>query len=95
MRINEDNYEVFKKLEDKGFKVNINWSDAENIEGFIFDDSMFELIEDLAVEIGNLEEEMEDREEYYKNELKEQEQYYLENYRPIPRSEQECWEPRG
>ena len=95
MKINEDNYEVFKKLEDKGFDIKITWTDAENIEGLMFTDDMFDLIQDMAVEIGNLEEEIEDTKKDCKEQIEDLEQDIRDNYRPIPRRQQECWEDRG
>lgn len=95
MRIDETNYDVFYKLIQKGFDIDIFWKDAENIDGYIEIEKLYELIQDLSVEIGNLEEEIEDTKKHYEEEISDMKEDIRDNYRPIPRSEQECWEPRG
>lgn len=88
MKINESNYDTFYDLQNKGFDIDIIWKDAENIDGYIEVEKMYELIQDLKVEIGNLEEELEDTKVHYEQKLKEQEEYFLDNYKPISKYEE-------
>lgn len=74
MKIDESNYDVFKKVQDiTGTDYEILWTDHENIQGYIFMDSMFSMIEDLLMEIDRLNETLEDT-------IKDRD----ENYKPIP-----------
>lgn len=66
MKIDETNYDVFHKLIQKGFDIDIIWKDAENIDGYIEIEKMYELIQDLATEVGNLEEQIEDDKQHIK-----------------------------
>ena len=66
MKIDETNYDVFYKLIQKGFDIDIFWKDAENIDGYIEVEKLYQLIQDLSVEIGNLEEQIEDDKQHIK-----------------------------
>lgn len=60
MKIDESNYDVFYKLQNKGFNIDIIWKDAENIEGYIEVEKMYNLIQDLKVELEVKEEKYND-----------------------------------
>lgn len=64
MRINESNYETFERVHKlTNTKYEIIWKDAENIDGYIPEDEMLAMIEDLICEIDRLKEEAEEREQ--------------------------------
>lgn len=78
MRINEGNFDILDKASNiTGTDYNIRWFDAENISGYIDDDDLVSMIEDLVCEIDRLEEKIEDMEQDIKD-----------NYRRIPIAEQ-------
>ena len=79
MRVDESNYEILEKagkITWSNYLEAVNWTDAENIKGFIDPDELLDIIEDLICEIGRLEEKIEDRE-----------QDIRDNYRQITDSE--------
>lgn len=61
MKIDESNYDTVKKvMKITGEEYEILWADAENIEGYMFDEEVLKMVEDLIVEVGHLEETNED-----------------------------------
>ena len=79
MRIDESNYEILEragKITMSNYLEAVNWTDAENIKGFIDPDELLNIIEDLMCEIHRLEEKIEDREKEIEY-----------NYRRIPPEE--------
>jgi len=77
MKVNETNYSILNRASNiTGTDYEIRWFDAENIDGYIDEDSIISMIEDLIGEIDRLEEEKQDIENYYKD-----------NYKPISASE--------
>ena len=78
MRIDENNFDILDKASNiTGTDYNIRWFDAENISGYIDDDDLVSMIEDLVCEIDRLEEKTEDME-----------QDIRDNYKRIPVAEQ-------
>lgn len=77
MEVNETNFDVLQSASRlTGTDYEIIWKDAENIEGYITEDSLVSMLEDLVGEIERLEEEKEDLERDMRD-----------NYKPIPASE--------
>lgn len=73
MIINENNYNILDRVSKITMAdYDIRWFDAENIEGYIECNSMFNMIEDLLCELEHKEEETEN----YK-------QYVADNYRQL------------
>lgn len=61
MEIDETNYELIEKaIKISGMDYKINWFDAENIKGYMYQWDVTGIIEDLLGEISRLEEEIED-----------------------------------
>ena len=57
MRITEDNYSIIERASKLTMTdYNIIWKDAENIIGWIDEDELLNIIEDLTYNIGLLEE---------------------------------------
>lgn len=57
MKINEDNYELIKKASEiTCMNYEIKWIDAENIEGYIDNETLLSIINDLLIEIDKLSE---------------------------------------
>lgn len=78
MRVDESNYEILEKASKITVTdYDIKWFDAENIDGYIDNDSIISMIEDLICEVGRLEERIDDLE-----------QDIEDNYKPIPIAEQ-------
>lgn len=78
MRVDESNYETLEKASKITVTdYDIKWFDAENIDGYIDNDSIISMIEDLICEVGRLEERIDDLE-----------QDIEDNYKPIPIAEQ-------
>jgi hypothetical protein len=70
MKINEDNISLLDRVREiTGSDVNVVWTDAENLQGYVAAEDLYEVIGDLLVEIGRLNEELEevieDRNENY------------------------------
>ena len=78
MRVDESNYEILEKASKITVTdYDIKWFDVENIDGYIDNDSIISMIEDLICEVGRLEERIDDLE-----------QDIEDNYKPIPIAEQ-------
>ena len=78
MRVDESNYETLEKASKITVTdYDIKWFDAENIDGYIDNDSIISMIEDFICEVGRLEERIDDLE-----------QDIEDNYKPIPIAEQ-------
>lgn len=60
MKVDESNFNIFCNLEKKGIEARIIWKDAENIEGYIPEEDLLKIMEDIIFEYGLLEEEHED-----------------------------------
>ena len=76
MKIDENNYDVLKKVEDiTGIDSGVIWTDAENIEGYITTGTLYNTIEDLLTEYGVLEEKYQDLLEKIKKRLDEVEEH--------------------
>lgn len=64
MKIDEDRYLTINKAQRLLFhNYEINWKDAENLEGYIDEDTLLDIIDDLCDEVERLEEEKERQEE--------------------------------
>lgn len=64
MKVNESNFELLKRVSDITMTdYEIVWKDAENIDGYIDEDGVLAMIEDLILEIDRLKEEQQDREQ--------------------------------
>lgn len=77
MEVNETNFDVLQsasRLTKTDYEI--IWKDAENIEGYITEDSLVSMLEDLIGEVERLEEEKEDLERDMRD-----------NYKPISASE--------
>ena len=71
MRVCEDNYGVLRRAEDMlGTDYEINITNDDEIKGFIDDDNVVEMIDDLCREIDRLQEELEEQQENYENKIK-------------------------
>lgn len=61
MRIDESNYKIINRISQLiGTDYNIKWFDDNNVNGYINDDKVISMLEDLIGEIDKLEEEKED-----------------------------------
>lgn len=77
MKIDENIYDDLEKVSKiTGVEYDIKWFNAENIDGYIEQDDLFAMLQDLLCEYDRLKEEMEDQENYYKS-----------NWKPIAPSE--------
>lgn len=77
MKVDESNFKILDRVSQiTGTDYEIKWFDAENVDGYIEEDSIISMLEDLIAEVGRLSEEKDDMERYYK-----------ENWKPIPYSE--------
>ena len=78
MKVDESNFETLEKVSKITLTdYEIRWFDAENIDGYIDSSSLFDMVEDLLLEVERLNEEIEDMK-----------QDIEENYKPIPYAEQ-------
>lgn len=77
MRVCEDNYAVLRRAEDMLFTdYGLNITNDDEIKGFINEDDVIQMIDDLCSEIDSLKEQLEEQEEHYEN--------LIENcYKPI------------
>lgn len=81
MRVDEDNYGVLRRAEDMlGIDYEINITNDDECKGFIDNDNVVQMIDDLCSEIDRLKEQLEDKEEYYETLLK-------DCYKPISKHE--------
>lgn len=74
MRVNKENYPVLRRAEDllkTDFSINI--TNDDECKGYIDDDNLVEMIDELCTEIDMLREELEDQERYYEDSI---EDYY-------------------
>jgi hypothetical protein len=72
MRICEDNYGILRRAEDMlGTDYEINITNDDECKGFIDDDSVVEMIDDLCTEIDRLKEELDDQKDYYEEQIRE------------------------
>lgn len=77
MKIDENIYDDLEKVSKiTGVEYDIKWFDAENFDGYIENDEILTMMQDLLCEYNRLKEEMEDQENYYKS-----------NWKPIVPSE--------
>lgn len=64
MIVNESIYDILEKASNITLtNYDIKWFDAENISGYIKEENLIDIIEDLILEVNRLEEEIEDIEE--------------------------------
>lgn len=64
MIVNESIYDILEKASNITLtNYDIKWFDAENISGYIKEENLIDIIEDLIIEVNRLEEEIEDIEE--------------------------------
>lgn len=64
MKVDESNFETLDEVQKiTGTDYDIKWSDSQNIEGFVFCDQLFSMIEDLICEIHTRDETIEDLKE--------------------------------
>ena len=77
MRIDEGNYLVLRRAEDMlGTDYNINITNDDECKGFIDEDNVADMIDDLCSEIDRLNETLEEQKEHY-------EQMISDCYKPI------------
>ena len=61
MRVNEENYAVLRRAEDMLFTdYGLNITNDDEIKGFINEDDVIQMIDDLCSEIDSLKEQLED-----------------------------------
>lgn len=61
MKISVDNYDVFERVQNiTKVDYEIIWKDAENIEGYIDENTILGMMEDLILEVDRLKEELEE-----------------------------------
>lgn len=61
MKVDETVFETLNEVQKiTGTDYDIKWMDADNIDGFVFTDQLFSMIEDLICEIHNRDEKIED-----------------------------------
>ena len=71
MRVDEDNYGVFRRAEDMlNTDYEINITNDDECKGFIDNDNVAQMIDDLCSEVDRLKEELEEQKEYYENQIK-------------------------
>ena len=77
MLVNEDNYDTFESA----FKIiggnKIKWFDAENIDGYIANDDILDIIDDLICEVEHWKEKYEDLQDKIKARLEKAEELYF------------------
>jgi len=62
MKVNESNFELLKKVSDITMTdYEIIWKDAENIDGYIDENTILGMMEDLILEVDRLKEELEEK----------------------------------
>lgn len=81
MRVDETNFGILRRAEDMlGTDYEINITNDDDIKGFIDDDNVSQMIDDLCMEIDRLKESLDDLKEYYEEQIK-------ECYKPISPNE--------
>lgn len=74
MKVDESNFKILDRVSQiTATDYEIKWFNAEDIDGYIEEDSIISMLEDLIAEVGRLNEEKDDMERYYKD-----------NWKPIP-----------
>ena len=72
MRVDETNFGILRRAEDMlGTDYEINITNDDDIKGFIDDDNVSQMIDDLCMEIDRLKESLDDLKEYYEEQIKE------------------------
>lgn len=72
MRIDETNYAIIDRAEKLLFTdYEKRWYDAENIDGYIEEETLLDIIDDLCSEIDRLQEQLEEQKEKHEEEIKE------------------------
>ena len=62
MKISVDNYDVFERVQNiTKVDYEIIWKNAENIEGYIDENTILGMMEDLILEVDRLKEELEEK----------------------------------
>ena len=69
-----------KAIEITGVDYDIKWYDAENLDGYIEEHSIEDLIADLVVKYGKLQEELEEKEKHCREYHQEKAINYYEEY---------------
>lgn len=78
MKVDETNFDILKRVSEiTCTDYEIKWFDAKNVDGYIEENSLISMLEDLISEINRLEENIED----IKKDIE-------DNYRPISAAEQ-------
>ncbi len=78
MEVDESNFKILDRASKiTGTDYDIKWFNAEEIDGYIEEDNLISMIEDLICEVDRLQEELEDTI-----------QDRNDNYKPIPYEEQ-------
>lgn len=81
MRVDESNYAVLRRAEDMlGIDYEIKITNDDECKGFIDNDAVSEMIDDLCSEIDRLKEELEEQKEYYEETIR-------DYYKPISLNE--------
>lgn len=77
MRVDEDNYGILRRAEDiLGTDYEINIINDDECKGFIDNDNLTQMIDDLCSEIDRQSEILEEQKEFYENQIK-------DYYKPI------------
>lgn len=70
MRVSEDNYGVLRRAEDMlGTDYEINITNDDECRGFIDDECVSQMIDDLCSEVDRLKEQLEEQKEYYEDQI--------------------------
>lgn len=81
MRVNEDNFGILRRAEDLlGIDYEINITNDDECKGYIEDDNLIQMIDDLCMELDRLKEMLDDMKNYYEEQIK-------EYYKPISPNE--------
>lgn len=72
MRVDEGSYWVLRRAEDMlGMDYKINITNDDECKGFIDEDNVSDMIDDLCSEIDRLKEQLEEQKEYYEEQIRE------------------------
>lgn len=81
MKVDEAVFDVLTKAQEYTMtNYNIYWSDAENIDGYIDAFELYDIVQDLVVELGAKEEKIEDLEKNIRENYKPKKIDYYDDY---------------
>ena len=65
MKVDESNFDTLEKVtEITDTEYNIRWFDAENIDGYIECDDLYDMVYNLVSEVNHLKEQLKEQEDY-------------------------------